>query len=283
MLHISKFKKNFISIFLLAIVLIITIFTLKQFISNDKTKDNNPITEKTTSRPAIGVASMQDNDWFNTWANKDDMTVYFGNELDFSQIKRPPIGKVAWNVPNFSTVIKTKNLWLNKIDVIIYDYEMWDNTPQDEKDNPDVVAKTAQSFADENSKEFIFGTSWRMAVSGISVTEIRKANGNIDWSKYLDKDRIMKIVSNVNNYGVNATGLRDEFPNAYVDFINAITDYAVQVNPDINIVPVLDTRSTSAEEMFNMYKSFKSDVKLILIMGTVKDQPNINKFINIFN
>ena len=179
---------------------------------------------------------------------------------------------------NFSAIYIN---WKDKVDIVIYDYEKWTKTPPEEQNDPESTAINAQSFVDQRGKELIFGTSWRMAVQGLSADQIIAAQGKIDWDSYLDKDRIGKIVANVKNYGVNATGLRVEFPDAYIDFFNAISSYAISVNPNINLWPVLDARNQTAGEMNQMYQSFKGNTKGLIIMGTANETKVVEEFLQL--
>ena len=229
--------------------------------------------------PAIAVGYPTGNDWFQTWAKDTDVIITFGESPDFQKITKPVHGKVGWNSPDFSNIMATQSLWQDKIDMVIYDYEKWDKTPPEEQNDPEATAKKAQSYIDQAGKELIFGTSWRMATQGISVDQIIASQGIIDWDQYLDKDRIAKIVANVKNYGVNATGLRTEFPQAYSDLFNALSSFALSVNPNINLWPVLDARNNTAEAMYSIYQSFTYPVKGIMIIGTINEKDIINQFI----
>lgn len=208
---------------------------------------------------------------FETIAGADDMLVMFGDRFD--AIPNPKTGKVGWNVPSFNHVIETQSKWKGKIDVILYDYEMWEKTPEEEKRNPAWASQRAQEFCNANGIMLIQGVSWK------TITTRRGAS-----SVYgkIDKVKVQTIAKYVDNLGLNATGLRREYGQAYVDWVKEAVGYAKEVNADIKIWPVLDPRSQTVSEMYDMYTQLRAsmDVGGITLMGGKKEAKTIAEFIH---
>jgi hypothetical protein len=214
----------------------------------------------------IAVGQGMGSEWFESWATEDDIMVFFGDNFD--QIPELRKGKIGWNVPSFAHVIETESEWSGKIDVIVYDYEMWDKTPEEEKRNPDWASQRAHKFANERNCVLIQGSSWNM------VTD---KDPDIFWGK-VDKEKLQAIAKNVDNYGFNATGLRKESPEGYIEWFKTCSDYAREVNPDIKLWVMLDARNQSAEEMYDMIKQLEDHASGITIMG--KEKEIISEFIS---
>jgi hypothetical protein len=206
----------------------------------------------------FAVQSSVGVDWFNTWARPNDMLVTFGD--DFTNTPNPTVGKVAWNVPSFQHAIDMEPYWSGKIDSILYDYETWNKTPEDEKSNPDWASSRAQLFSTEHNLLLVQGSSWRMvttpnggwgAVKGTTVTSIAK---------------------NVDNFGLNAAELRRVDPSGFIQWMLSVNSYAVQANPDIKIWLMLDARNQTASDMYNMVQQLNTiNIGGISFMGGDKD------------
>ncbi|MFH1668101.1 MAG: hypothetical protein ABH884_03730 [Candidatus Komeilibacteria bacterium] len=234
-----------------------------------KTLENVQIDIKSTP---IAVGMGMGTDWFETWANENDIIVFFGE--DFSKIPEPDIGKVGWNTPSFNKVIETENQWQGKLDAILYDYEMWDKTSQEEKNDPDWAVKRAQNFANERNMLLIQGSSWKM------VTE-RDRSGETFFG-IIKVETLQSIARNVDNYGFNAVGLRKESPQDYIKWFIQCSNYAREVNPNIKMWFMLDARNQTADEMYDMFLEVNKDVEIsgISIMGTRQDQKTVEELIS---
>lgn len=207
----------------------------------------------------LAVGSGVGTEWFESWAREDDIVVFFGD--NFAKIPQPRKGKVGWNVPSFAHVIETEEQWRGKIDVILYDYEMWEKTPDEEKKNPDWASKRAQQFCNERNLLLLQGSSWNM------VTD---RDPNIPWGK-IDKEKLQTIAKNVDHYGFNATGLRKESPESYIEWIKQLSNYAREANPDIKIWAMFDVRNQTTEEMYKIAKQLEEYIDGISIMGNEKE------------
>jgi len=239
-----------------------------------------PVTQAITQTPAslpVAVAGTVKMNWAGDLGSKHDITIYFGD--NFEKMKRPVLGRVGWNVPDFGHVIETESQWKGKVDVIIYDYETWEKTPAGEKDDPGRAAKTAQKFVDDRGLELILGASFKMVTLPGAAKKIRE--GNFVWSEIIDKNKVQAIAASVKNFGVNAVGLRNEFPDYYVEFFNTVAAYAREANPNVSLWPVIDARGNTAQNMDKMVKDFGENVQGITIMGGAEDQETISDFMSL--
>lgn len=237
--------------------------------------------ERSLSEIPIGVAATLGEEWFATWARENDMLVVFGNRERFDNLPRPLVGKVAWNVASMAHARETKELWQGNVDVLIYDYELWEQTPQEERDDPDAASRGAQALADEASVTLIMGTSWRVASKDLATQMIRENAGEIDWSGHINRETLGAVAKNVGNYGTNATGLRAEYPEAYRAFFDAISEYVRSINPTIGLWPVLDARNQSAEEMYELLNDLTVPPAGVVIMGGPEDREAIEELVGL--
>lgn len=154
-----NFKNTFLLVPILFLFGVVGLYFYNSNHSKNLTEEQSKTLENTQvdikSIP-IAVGMFMETDWFETWANKDDIIVFFGE--DFSKIPKPDVGKVGWNIPSFDKVIKLEDQWKDKLSVILYDYEMWDKTPQNEKNDPDWTTKMVQNFVDERNMLLIQGS-----------------------------------------------------------------------------------------------------------------------------
>ncbi|MFH1896258.1 MAG: hypothetical protein ABH814_02155 [bacterium] len=245
-------------------------FTLKTTEDAYQNQDSNLSSVRVAVGAGVGA------DWFETWARFDDILVVFG---DNPKISDPPkVGLQGWNTPSFDNVLNFQGNNLPK--VILLDFEMWDKTSAQEKTDVAWAAKRAETYAKDNGLEFVFGTSWRINVESISVEEIRSSVGRINWAEYLNESNIANIASNVGRYGINATGMRAEDAQQYVDFFNACAQYATEINPNIKLWPVLDARNQSAAEMVDSLRQFQGNIEGVVIMGGRDDTGVISEFLS---
>lgn len=248
--------------------------------SLENPQPTSPIsTSKSLSTLPIGVSVGMSNQWFESWATSNDILIAFSNNLPTTT--KPSKGKLGWNNPSFANIKQTESQWLNKVNVILYDYETWTKTPQDEQANPEQTAKDIQQYADQKGVELVFGTSWKMITVKGASQQARNNLSSLNFSELIDIAKVQAIARNVKNFGVNASGLRQASVDAYIAFFNTAATYAKEVNPTIKLVPVLDARSESAEQLVDMIKKLGNNIDSVMIMGTAKEQSVIDQLITL--
>ena len=226
----------------------------------------------------IAVGFQLGVDWFNSWATKNDLMVIFG--VNFTDTTHPKTGQLAWNAPSFTNVMSSVNQWKGKVNTVLYDYETWEKTPASEQADPAQAARTAQSFCDANGIQLIMGASWKMVTVKGAAKILRGNPAGVNWSGIIDKAKIQSIAKSVRSFGVNASGLRRENPEQYIDFFNLVASYAKEVNPTIKLWPVLDARSQSADKMLEMVNKLQGNIDGVTIMGNEKDKAVISSLIS---
>lgn len=225
----------------------------------------------------IGVSVGTSNQWFESWAGSNDILIAFSNNLATSS--KPSKGKLGWNNPSFANIKQTENQWRGKVSIILYDYETWEKTPADEQTNPEQTAKNVQEYADQKGVDIIIGASWKMVTLKGASKKAQVDPTNINFATLVDKEKIQAIAKYAKNFGVNAVGLRNASPDAYVEFFNLVAAYAKEVNPNIKLWPVLDARSQSADKMLEMVNKLQGNVDGVMIMGN--DKSVISGFITL--
>jgi hypothetical protein len=278
---VNNGDKFWIKIVVFGALVAVIVFGLSIFQRDKKAPSDQEVKSTDFSGIPIAVSAGYGADWFESWAQKDDILIVFGEEFDFSETPQPSVGKVGWNVPNFSSVARTEDSWEDKVDVIIYDYETWEKTPEEEKRDSGYISRQAQEYVNERGMELIYGTSWQVAVRKISAQKVTEMGGDIVWEEYIDEDKIRDIVRNVNNFGVNATALRREFPESYVDFFNTVAEVAKEANPEIKLWPVVNAVDQSAREMFQMIEDLGDNVDGVAVMSGRQDKETVEEFISL--
>lgn len=234
-----------------------------------KKQTNSPpgvITNKTLKYLPIAVGKGVGTDWFSSWAREDDMLVYF--QSDLNTITVPSKGKVGWNNPSFANVIETESQWKGKVDVILYDYELWEKTPEDEKADPGSASKKAQQYADQNNIMLLMGSSWKMVTS---------RDPSIVYGR-INKEKIQTIARNVKNYGFNASGLRRTDDESYLTWFKTCASYAREANPSIKIWFMVNSQDQTASEMLSMTNKLVGAIDGISIMGN--NRKSITTFVS---
>ncbi|MBU0975498.1 MAG: hypothetical protein ABIE03_05465 [Patescibacteria group bacterium] len=286
--HLDKInsKYKFRQVVLLLIIppsLLLLILFLKVFLSQKQTTNSETLSSSTYIPLAVG--SCLGDEWFSSWARTEDIFVVFGLKETFDDIPSLTVGKVGWNVPSLSHAVDTEKSWLGKVDTIIYDHELWDKTPLEEKENlPAAIEKSAAGLK-QDGVELIVGASWKSVLRNgvsLSASQVIYAQGNIDWDAYIDKEMIYQLALQTDNFGVNATGLRSEFPESYVSFFKSIAKTAREANPDIKLWPVLDARTASSKELYQMMTDLNPFVDGVTIMGCDEQaKSTIEEFISL--
>jgi hypothetical protein len=239
-----------------------------------------PITASTSlSDLPIGVSISLGNQWFESWAGANDILVTFSDSLITSS--KPAKGRLGWNNPSFANIKQMENQWQGKVDIILYDYETWEKTPQDEQADPQKTAQEVQAYADEKQVTIIIGASWKMVTKEGASRQARENLSNINFADLIDKEKVQAIARHAKDFGVNASGLRSASPDSYIVFFKLVASYAQEVNPTIKLWPVLDARNQSADQMRQMIKDLGGYLNGIMIMGSAQDKPVISQLISL--
>ena len=239
-----------------------------------------PITASTSlSDLPIGVSISLGNQWFESWAGANDILVTFSDSLITSS--KPAKGRLGWNNPSFANIKQMENQWQGKVDIILYDYETWEKTPQDEQADPQKTAQEVHAYADEKQVTIIIGASWKMVTKEGASRQARENLSNINFADLIDKEKVQAIARHAKDFGVNASGLRSASPDSYIVFFKLVASYAQEVNPTIKLWPVLDARNQSADQMRQMIKDLDGYLNGIMIMGSAQDKPVISQLISL--